>query len=206
MTIQLFHSFTSPYARKARVMLLEKGVKFEAIDVATSSRQPSAHNPLGKVPTLILDDGTVLFDSTVIVEALDALYPSPSLIPSAPLERAHVRRWEALADGICDVVIPVILDARKPEPQQDRAYAERMLGKVRAGLAFVEHELAGRRFLHGHDFTLADIAVAVMVGYLNLRRPDLLDGPYPELQRYISELLQRPSLRDTVPPNLPVRG
>ncbi|HEY5961125.1 MAG TPA: glutathione S-transferase family protein [Polyangiaceae bacterium] len=206
MTIQLFHSFTSPYARKARVVLIEKGIPFDAIDVATSAEQASRYNPLGKVPTLVLDDGTVLFDSTVIVEALDALHPNPRLIPENPMQRALVRRWEAVADGICDVLIPVILDARRPEPQQDRVFAEKMLGKVRAGLDFVQEQVKGQKFLHGEDFTLADIAITSMLGYLNLRRPDLLAEGYPELHRYSAEQLRRASLRDTVPPNLPVRG
>jgi glutathione S-transferase len=202
----LYHSLTSPYARKVRVVLLEKDVTHEAIDVATSDKQPATHNPLGKVPTLVLDDGTVLFDSTVIAEALDALYPSPRLIPEAPLERAAVRRWEALADGICDVVIPVIVDSRRPEPQRDPVYCAKLLGKVRAGLAHLEASLVGRRFLQGECFSLADIAVVVMAGYLKLRRPELLKDAYPELQRYLAEQSQRKSLADTVPPNLPVRG
>lgn len=202
----LYHSLTSPYARKVRILLLEKGIVHEGLDVATSDRQPSMHNPLGKVPTLVLDDGTVLFDSTVITEALDALYPTPRLIPEAPLERAAVRRWEALADGICDVVIPVILDSRRPEPQQDPLYCAKLLSKVHAGLAHTEANLVGRRFMHGQCFSLADIAVVTMAGYLKLRRPELLVDAYPELQRYLREQLQRKSLAETVPPNLPVRG
>ncbi|HMA93115.1 MAG TPA: glutathione S-transferase N-terminal domain-containing protein, partial [Polyangiaceae bacterium] len=120
--MKLLHSLTSPYSRKVRVTLLEKGISFEDIDVAKSATQPGSFNPLGKVPTLVLDDGTVLFDSTVITETLDVLYPTPRLIPEAPYERALVRRWEALADGICDVVIPVIIDARRPEAQRDATY------------------------------------------------------------------------------------
>ncbi len=202
----LYHSLTSPYSRKVRVLLLEKGIIHQGLDVATSERQPSTHNPLGKVPTLVLDDGTALFDSTVITEALDALYPNPRFIPEAPLERAAVRRWEALADGICDVVIPVIIDSRRPETQKDPVYCAKLLGKVRAGLAHIEASLEGRRFIQGECFSLADIAVVAMAGYLKLRRPELLVDAYPELQRYLAEQLQRKSLADTVPPNLPVRG
>lgn len=201
----LYHSLTSPYARKARVVLLEKGILHETIDVATSSKQPSLHNPLGKVPTLVLDDGTVLFDSTVITETLDALFPQPQLIPAAPLERATVRRWEALADGICDVVIPVIFDARRPAEHQDPVYTAKLLGKAKAALTLIEAWLTGRRYMHGDSFTLADISIVTMAGYLNLRRPELLEG-YQELQRYVATQLERASLRDTIPPNLPVRG
>lgn len=207
MPMQLFHSLTSPYSRKVRVTLFEKGIPFEDINVATSATQPGNVNPLGKVPTLVLDDGTVLFDSTVITETLDALYPSPRLIPESTPERAMVRRWEALADGVCDVVIPVILDSRRPEAQQDPAYCAKQLGKSRAALAFLEQALVdGRRYLHDNTFSLADIAVVSMLGYLKLRRPELLEGDYPHVLRYLAGQLGRPSLAETIPPNLPMRA
>lgn len=112
--LTLYHSLTSPYARKVRSVLLEKRIAFEGVNVADAGRSAAEHNPLGKVPTLVLGDGTVLFDSRVIVEALDAMYPEPRLIPSEPRARAIVRHWEALGDGICDVLIPVVLDSRRP--------------------------------------------------------------------------------------------
>jgi glutathione S-transferase len=90
----LYHSLTSPYARKVRVLLLEKKLPFEPVNVAESARPVSEHNPLGKVPTLLLDDGTVLFDSSVISETLEALYPSPALLPADVRARALVRRWK----------------------------------------------------------------------------------------------------------------
>jgi glutathione S-transferase len=203
--MQLYLSLTSPYARKVRVCLMEKAIPFEAIDVATSGRSAKEQNPLGKVPTLVLDDGTVLFDSTVIVEALDALYPSPRLIPSEPMERALVRRAEAVADGICDVLVPHVLETRRPSERQDTAYATRQYDKARSSLEYLNTSLGERPYAHGHAFTLADIAIVSAVGYANLRVPRVLEG-LPELQRYVSQQLARPSLRDTIPPNLPIRG
>ena len=200
----LFHSLTSPYARKVRVLLLEKRLSVEAVDVASSGRAASEHNPLGKVPTLVLDDGTVLFDSRVITEALDALYPVPRLIPLEPRERATVRRYEALADGICDVLIPVVLDSRRPPEKRDADYAKKLLDKVKASLDSLEPALNGRATL-GDAFSLADIAVVCALGYINLRRPELLEGR-AVLAAYLGRQLERPSLAETVPPNLPIRG
>jgi glutathione S-transferase len=200
----LYHSLTSPYARKIRVILLEKQLTYEAVNVAESARPVAEHNPLGKIPTLLLDDGTVLFDSRVITEALEALYPEPRLIPGAPRERALVRRWEALADGICDVLVPVVVDSRRPAEQQDRAYASKLEGKVRASLDYVQPFVEGRANL-GAQFSLADIALVSALGYINLRRPQLLEGR-PVLAAYVERQLTRPSLLQTVPPNLPVRS
>jgi len=201
----LYHSFTSPYARKVRVVLLEKGIRFDAIDVATTESPLSDINPLGKVPTLVLDNGTVLFDSAVITETLEALFPMPTLIPQGPLERAIVRRWEALADGLCDVVIPVILDARRDVSQQNPTYSDKLLAKVRAVLSYFDSHVSGRHFIVGESFSLADIAVVTALGYLALRKPELLEG-HEGLSAYVARQLARPSLSTTVPPNLPVRG
>lgn len=200
----LFHSLTSPYARKVRVFLLEKRLAVEAVDVAASGRSANEHNPLGKVPTLVLDDGTVLFDSRVITEALDALYPVPRLIPLDPRQRAVVRHFEALADGICDVLVPIVLDSRRPPEKRDGEYAKKLLGKVEASLDYLEPVLNGRDSV-GDAFSLADIAIVCALGYINLRRPELLDGR-DVLGAYVRRQLERPSLAETLPPNLPVRG
>lgn len=200
----LFHSLTSPYARKVRVLLLEKRLSVESIDVVGSPRSASEHNPLGKVPTLVLDDGTVLFDSQVISEALDALYPEPRLIPTEPRQRAIVRHFEALADGMCDVLIPVVLDSRRAPEQRDGAYTEKLLGKVEASLNYLEPVVTGRALV-GDTFSLADVALVCALGYINLRRAELLDGR-DAINAYLAQQLKRPSLAETLPPNLPIRG
>jgi glutathione S-transferase len=200
----LYHSLTSPYARKVRVILIEKRLNFEGVNVAESSSRPvTEHNPLGKVPTLVLDDGTALFDSRVISEALEALFPAPRLIPKAPRDRALVRHWEALADGMCDVLIPVVLDARRPPEQRDHAYARKLLGKLRASLDYVEPLVQGREAV-ADEFSLADIALVSALGYVNLRQPELLEGR-DVLTAYVAQQLRRPSLAQTLPPNVPVR-
>jgi glutathione S-transferase len=202
----LYHSLTSPYSRKARVMLLEKGVPFEGIDVRSTGQSSSGHNPLGKIPTLVLDDGTAIFDSTVITETVEALFPSPALIPSEPIERALVRRWESLADGVCDVVIPVVVDSLREPSLQNATYNEKLLGKAKTTLTYLEKALTGRTYVHGEAFSLADIAVITMLDYVNLRRPELLKGNYPEIHRYRDAFQSRVSIVTTVPPKLPISG
>jgi len=115
-----------------------------------------------------------------------------------------VRHFEALADGICDVLIPVVLDSRRPPEQRDPAYAQKLLGKVEASLKYLEPVVGGPALV-GDSFSLADIAVSCALGYINLRRPELLDGR-DALNAYLARQLERPSLAETVPPNLPVRG
>ena len=114
-----------------------------------------------------------------------------------------MRHFEALADGICDVLIPVVYDSRRAPEQRDPAYSEKLLGKVRASLDYVEPLVSGP-FLFGDAFSLADVALVSALGYINLRRPELLDGR-AALHGYLARQLERPSLADTVPPNLPVR-
>jgi len=199
--LELYYSETSPYARKVRVMLLEKNVAFTGVDVRQGERKAKDKNPLGKVPTLLVDD-VPLYDSVVLTEYLDAAFPEPPLLPRGALERAQVRCWEALADGISDVLIPVVQDRKRPLELQDRAYAEVLLGKARASLEHLERAVGQKRYLHGDALSLADIAVVSALGYANLRLPELLPG-YVELERYHHAQLERESLRATVPPNLP---
>jgi glutathione S-transferase len=195
----LFMSPTSPYARKVRIVLAEKNLAAEEIDYVESSRKPREYNPLGKVPTLVLDDGTALFDSRVITEALDALFPSPRLIPEAVRERIAVRRWEALADGMCDVIVPIVLEERRPAEKHDPAYVEKLAVKVRETLALLDAEIGDRAYAHGGAFTLADAALVSAVGYVELRRPAFL-GPVPRLCAYAARLVaERPSVGKTVP-------
>lgn len=201
MKLELYYSETSPYSRKVRVLLLEKGVPFSPIDIRKGERQAKEANPLGKVPTLLVD-GVPLVDSVVMTEYLDAAFPQPELIPSAPYERAMVRRYEALADGISDVLIPVVYDRKRPDEVQNKAMAEAYIGKARATLQWLDQDCQGRQYLHGDVFSLADVAVVSALGYVNLRLPELLPA-YANLARYHERQLERPSLAQTVPPNLP---
>ncbi|MFO0592336.1 MAG: glutathione S-transferase N-terminal domain-containing protein [Polyangiaceae bacterium] len=198
--MQLYSSVTSPYSRKARILLREKGIACEEITLTNLGGALVEHNPLGKIPALVLDDGTDLFDSVVICEYLDGNWPSPRLIPEAPLARAIVRRWEALADGIADATVAAMLETRRAEALRDPAVIERQHGKVLAALDRAEKDLGDRAYCTGDTFTFADVALVSGVGYLNLRFPSLWKGRCPKVESLLARLHERPSVRDTAPP------
>ena len=135
--MKLVGSHGSPFARKVRVVMAEKKIdcQFESINVAESHAQTQQFNPLGKVPYLVLDDDEVLFDSRVIVEYLDNLTPVHRLIPASGRERAEVKVWEALADGMLEAVGLIRLESLRPEPQRSPAWVTKQESKVDAALA-----------------------------------------------------------------------
>lgn len=133
--MKLLYSLTSPYARKVRVVAAEKRIEVEMVKVVLSDPDCPVihHNPLGKIPVLILDDGEALFDSRVIVEFLDNRTPVARLIPQDHSAKVWVRRWEALADGVCDAAIAAMQESRRAENMRDQAIIEKQMGKVHRG-------------------------------------------------------------------------
>ncbi|OIP08117.1 MAG: glutathione S-transferase [Betaproteobacteria bacterium CG2_30_68_42] len=201
--MKLIGSFTSPYVRKVRIVLAEKKIDYEFVEESPSapgSRVP-LYNPLGKVPVLVLDDESTLFDSRVIVDYLDNSAPNNRLIPTSNRERAQVRRWEALADGVCDAAALIVMESRRPEGERSPAWVERQRGKVLRAVHAMSEELAEQAWYHGPNMSLADIATGVSLGYLAFRFPDIdWRGEYPNLGRLVRKLEQRPSFAETVPP------
>jgi glutathione S-transferase len=194
---------TSPYARKVRIALAEKKVEYALVDDspwAADTLVPT-RNPLGKVPVLVLDDGSCLYDSRVIVEYIDSVSPVSRLIPEPVRQRIAVRKWEALADGICDATIAIVIEGRRPQRQQSKDWVARQTGKIEAGVAEMARELGDRNWCNGEGYTLADIAAGCALGYLDLRRPafDWRDR-HPNLAKLAERLGKRPAFADTVPP------
>ena len=201
--MKLFVTPTSPYARKVRIMLAEKRIECE-IEVVPSLASPDspvpAFNPLGKVPTLVLDDGTGLYDSVVIVDYLDHKTPVARLIPQDNNHRAIVRRWEALADGMCDAAVAVVMERRRAPEKQDAGVIERQMQKVERCLSAMSADMSEAKWSAGEKFSLADIAVGVALAYIDLRMPEIdWRTTYPKLERLYAELLERPSFKDTAP-------
>ena len=195
-------SLTSPYARKIRVILLEKKLPFEQI--VDLPHEPTAKvgdfNPLGKVPTLITDDGEVFFDSPVIADYLETLGAEPALLPGDPLAAVRVKQLEALADGVLDAAVIVLLEGRRAAEQQSEAVKTRQWGKVEKGLAALQQLATGKTWLLGDRLSLADISVAVMVGWLAARFPDYgIATHYPQLAAWAEPVLARPSFLATTP-------
>lgn len=200
--MKLIGSLTSPYVRKARVVLAEKKIEYDfELDSPwnADSGVPNL-NPLGKIPVLVLDDETVLFDSRVIVEYLDNVTPNNKLMPAPNRERILVKRWEALADGICDAAATAFLEAKRPAKQQDKTWIERQRSKIAASLEFMAEELGDNAHCMGTHFSLADAAVGSALGYLVFRFADInWQEAHPNLAKLYDKLMQRPSFADTVP-------
>jgi glutathione S-transferase len=201
--MKLYTSPTSPYARKVRVVLAEKKIECECIDDNPWVEETVVpqFNPLGKIPVLILDDGTVLYDSRVIVEYLDNVSPVSRLIPEPSRQRLAVRRWEALADGICDAAITIVREQKRPAKQQSEEWIDRHFQKIQRGVEELAKELEDRTWCHGETYSLADIATGCSLGYLDLRHPAIdWRAEYPNLVKLADKLAKRPSFAETTPP------
>jgi glutathione S-transferase len=199
--MKLFGSPGSPFARKVRIVLAEKNIPHEYV-VARGSAPGSPvpqFNPLGKVPTLVLDDGRGLYDSPVIVEYLDSLGSGPRLIPGAPAERFEVLRWQALGDGIAEATVNLNHDLREPkEKQHAPEWHQRQRDKIDRGLAVMEKDLGKGEFCFGGRFTLADIAAGYALGYLDFALAEVeWRKAHPGLAKLMERLSARPSFSST---------
>lgn len=200
--MKLIGTNASPYTRKARVVAAEKKIEYEYVveNPWPSTSAVPAHNPLGKVPVLVLEDGTTLYDSRVIAEYLDGISPVGKLIPGANRERIEVKRWEALADGVLDAAVLVRLENQREANLRSQAWIDRQMSKASAGLAEMDKLLGSRAWCAGTTFTLADIAVGVCLGWLDYRYPQLdWRASCPALAKLTSKLAERPSFVETVP-------
>ncbi|HVE49099.1 MAG TPA: glutathione S-transferase [Casimicrobiaceae bacterium] len=201
--MKLIYAPTSPFARKVRITLAEKKIECQYVEMSPWSSDTAVpqFNPLGKIPVLMIDDDTPLYDSRVIVEYLDNVSPVSRLIPEPARQRIVVRRWEALADGICDAAVASVLERRRPSQQQSAEFIARQRGKIVTGLQAMARELGDKPWCNGEAYSLADIATGCTLGYLDLRHPDIdWRNDYPMLARHAEKLGKRASFADTVPP------
>ncbi|HNN16147.1 glutathione S-transferase [Acidovorax sp. 210-6] len=203
--MKLIGSTTSPYVRKVRIVMAEKKLDYQFLldNVWSADTRIAASNPLGKVPCLVMEGGEAVFDSRVIVEYLDTLSPVGKLIPSTGRERAEVKTWEALADGLLDAAILVRLEntfeGRKPS-ERSQAWIDRQMDKVHASLKAMAQGLGDKPFCSGIHLSLSDIAVGCALGWLEFRFPDIgWRAEYPNLAKLMDKLAQRASFADTKP-------
>jgi glutathione S-transferase len=160
-----------------------------------------AVNPLAKVPALRLEDGRVLVSSPLIADYLDTKHPYPRFIPDHLEHRTEVRRWEALADGVMEAVSAVMYEQRfHEEDKRSQVWFERQQKKWQDTLRALESMLGDRAWCVGDNVTLADIAIACHIGFIQLRVPQYFpEGAYPHLARLWKTLEQRDSFRQTAP-------
>ncbi len=205
--MKLLGSLTSPYVRKVRVVMAEKKLDYRLeLEDVWGSDAILAANPLGKVPCLVMEGGEAVFDSRVIVEYVDTLSPVGRLIPERGRERAEVRTWEALADGLLDASIAVRLEqtwAGRSEAQRSKAWIDRHMSRVHSALSAMSKGLGDRAWCSANSthLTLADVAVGCALGYLDFRFPALAwRDEHTNLARLAEKLFARPSFIDSAPP------
>lgn len=200
--MKLIGSHTSPFVRKVRIALAEKKIEYDFVIDSPwlqGSGVPNV-NPLGKIPVLILDDDTPLFDSRVIVQYIDNVTPNNKLFPTPNRERIEVKRWEAVADGICDAAAAAFLEGKRTPAQRSDDWIARQRVKIARSLEFLAEQLGEKTYCMGTHFSLADIVVGAALGYLCFRFAAIdWQTAHPNLARLYAKLMQRPSFADTVP-------
>jgi glutathione S-transferase len=196
--MKLLGTQTSPYVRKARLVLLEKNIAHEyVIDPPSEPGSLVARvNPLGRIPALILDDDFCVFDSSVIADYADTLNDSPILIPrDDALARLRVKRWEALADGIMDSAIVVRNEVLRPAEQQSAALLDLHNTAVSHALEYVAGLLGEQEWCEGDTITLADLALVSALIYLDLRQAERdWRGKHANLATWFDRISQRDSV------------
>lgn len=196
--MKLFISPASPFARKCRVLIREKGGRaLVTEELANALQDPDdliSANPLGKIPALILADGSCIFDSPVICEYLNVTLEGPSLIPDAHHERLRAKRLEAMGDGICDAAVASVFEKNRPAEQQSPIWLERWQRAITRTLDLLEKEEGTLE----SPLDIGSIAVTCALSYLDLRHPDMAwrNGRTKLAARY-EELSTRPSFVET---------
>lgn len=200
--LTLISATPSPYARKVRIALAEKAIPFELVtevpwDSATATPR---HNPLEKLPVLILEDGSSVYESRYILEVIEAKWPEPPLLPPDIDGTLAARKVEVIADGICDACVLLFWERHRAPEMQSIEWIARQRRKVDGGLRALA-ELAGdREWMVGDRFGLAEIATGTVLRYLDVRFPrHPWRRHHPNLVALSARLEARPSFAATVP-------
>ncbi len=207
--MKLIGSSASPYVRKVRIVMAEKKLDYQFVleDVWAAGTTIGQSNPLGKVPCLVMEGSNgseeAVFDSRVIVEYLETLSPVGKLIPVQGRERAEVKTWEALADGLLDAAILARLEATwkgRTDKQRSQAWIDRQMDKISVTVRAMSTGLGEKPYCSGIHLSLSDIAVGCALGYLDFRFAQIdWRSDHPNLARLYEKLSQRPSFIDTRP-------
>lgn len=197
--MKLLYSPTSPYARKVRITGIEKGfadrIEIVGVDVLGKPDMVRGDNPLAKIPTLVLDDGSSLFDSPVICEYLDGLAPTAKLIPEGAA-RFDVLKRQALADGAMDAAFNLVMERRRPETQRSEEWTTRWTNALTHALATLETELPA-----SPTFDLGWIAALCAADYIEFRLGDLgFAARTPKLTAWRERMAGRESVAVSAPP------
>jgi glutathione S-transferase len=188
----------SPYVRKVMIALHEMGLtdRIQTVRTIVGGTTPHAElmkvNPLGKIPTLELEDGTVIYDSPVIIEYLDTLHTGPKLYPTAWPERLTALRRHALGQGMLDAALPLLSEGFRPAERQSEAHKSLWRAKLGTSVDALEREA---ETLGSSGFTVGHLAIGVALAYLDFRFADLAwrEG-HPKLTVWHETFNARPSV------------
>jgi len=200
--MKLISATPSPYARKVRIVLAEKAIPFELVTEVPwdSTTATPRHNPLEKLPVLILDDGTSVYESRFILEWIEAKHPTPPMWPKDVDMMLFARRVEVVADGICDALVMLFWERHRPAEHQSAEWKARQMRKVDGGMRAIAEWAGTKDFIVNGTFGLADVAAGTVCRYLDVRFPDYpWRRTHPALSDYSDRLEQRPSFRGSVP-------
>jgi glutathione S-transferase len=199
---KLISATPSPYARKVRIALAEKGLPFELVtevpwDHTTSTPK---YNPLEKLPVLILEDGSSVYESSFILQYLELKYPQMPLLPVDVDGKLAARRFEVLCDGVCDAVVLTFFERMRADAAKSAEWLARQRRKIDGGVREMARLVGTRTFAVGNEFSLGDIAVGTALGYLLVRFPEFdWRSQYPNLAAFSARVEARPSFAATVP-------
>ena len=199
---RLISATPSPYARKVRIALAEKGVPFELITDVPWDRTTLTprYNPLEKLPILVLEDGHSVYESSYILEYLELKHPTPPLLSSDSDERLAARKFEVLCDGVCDAVVLTFFERRRPANCQSSEWSARQRRKIEGGVQEIARLLGDRGWAVGQRFGLGDIAIGTVLGYLDVRFAEFTwRALHPALAAFSTRMEQRPSFAGTRP-------
>ena len=199
---KLISATPSPYARKVRIALAEKGLPFELMTEVPWDRTTSTpkYNPLEKLPVLILEDGSSVYESSFILQYLELKYPQPPLLPADVDGTIAARRLEVLCDGICDAVVLSFFEQMRSVEGRSQHWLDRQRRKIEGAMREMARLVGDRIFAVGDAFGLGDIAVGTALGYLLVRFPEFeWRSQYPDLAAFSARIEARPSFADTVP-------
>lgn len=200
--LQLISATPSPYARKVRIALAEKGIPFTLVTEVPwdSTTATPRHNPLEKLPVLIFEDGSSVYESRYILEVIEARWPEPRLLPPDTEGILAARKVEVIADGICDACVLMFWERHRAPEAQSAEWIARQHRKVDGGLRALAEIAGDREWLVGDRFGLAEIATGTVLRYLDVR---FAEHPwrqqYPNLVALSARLEARASFAATVP-------
>ncbi len=209
----LISASPSPFARKVRIAMIEKGIAFTLQNEVPwhANTQTPRYNPLEQLPILIPDDGDPVFESTYLMDWLEHRYPEPSMLPADPALAMEAKLVHTIAEGVADATVLLFWEMQREQISTE--WAKRQLRKVTGGLTDLNRRVGDREFVVGNRFGLADIAVIALLGmqdtvietgmiaaWKNFASDmDAWNVLYPNLKRFEAHHRDRPSVKQTAP-------